>query len=292
MADDFFLSFPPSIATLAFAYCGSASSSEKRIQALLVLSSLVETIIAVHTRAGAGFRRAASAGFDQGWAMLKKRDKIYRELGFKFLVPMLERLKQHVPSSTHSILGTIRPPKFASYPRYRSAIDTTESDVNKSSAFTHRSDICGPEVLRSYATKPWFLLHGCDFLSFSVVVPICGCWVSKSELQTSASLCWTFITTSKYKSENAQPEELVFAELSKSYEARIKQLQQDLSVSKNEVARVESNMAEALAIKNFEIEALVSAIDGLKKQLLYPRKSASLRVHFITFSLICHITFI
>ncbi|KAF3436986.1 hypothetical protein FNV43_RR19739 [Rhamnella rubrinervis] len=71
-----------------------------------------------------------------------------------------------------------------------------------------------------------------------------------------------------YKSENAQLEELLFAEreLSKSYEARIKQLQQDLSVSKNDVMRVESNMAEALAIKNSKIEALVSATDGLKKE--------------------------
>ncbi|KAF3452869.1 hypothetical protein FNV43_RR03302 [Rhamnella rubrinervis] len=70
MADDFFLSFPPSIATLAFADCGSTSSLGKRIQALLVLSDLVETIIVVHTGVGAGFGRAASAGFDQGWAAL------------------------------------------------------------------------------------------------------------------------------------------------------------------------------------------------------------------------------
>lgn len=55
-------------------------------------------------------------------------------------------------------------------------------------------------------------------------------------------------------------------ELSKSYEAQIKQLQQDLSASKNEVTRVESNMAEALAVKNSEIEALVSVTDALKKQ--------------------------
>ncbi|KAF3433907.1 hypothetical protein FNV43_RR25010 [Rhamnella rubrinervis] len=68
--------------------------------------------------------------------------------------------------------------------------------------------------------------------------------------------------------ENEKVEELLFAEreLSKSYEARIKQLQQDLSVSKNDVMRIEFNMAEALAIKNSEIEALVSATDGLKKE--------------------------
>ncbi|XP_021276385.1 golgin candidate 1 isoform X2 [Herrania umbratica] len=72
----------------------------------------------------------------------------------------------------------------------------------------------------------------------------------------------------EYKSENAQLEELLIAEreLSKSYEARIKQLQQDLSVSKSEVTRVESNMLEALAAKNSEIEALVNSLDALKKQ--------------------------
>ncbi|POO00836.1 Golgin candidate [Trema orientale] len=72
----------------------------------------------------------------------------------------------------------------------------------------------------------------------------------------------------EYKSENAQLEELLVAEreLSKSYEARIKQLQLDLSESKSEVTRAESNMAEALAAKNSEIEALVSSMDALKKQ--------------------------
>ncbi|KAJ7969547.1 golgin candidate 1 [Quillaja saponaria] len=71
-----------------------------------------------------------------------------------------------------------------------------------------------------------------------------------------------------YKSENAQLEELLTAEreLSKSYEAHIKQLQKDLSESKSEVTRVESNMAEALATKNSEIEALVNSMDALKRQ--------------------------
>ncbi|OMO58275.1 Golgin subfamily A member 5 [Corchorus olitorius] len=55
-------------------------------------------------------------------------------------------------------------------------------------------------------------------------------------------------------------------ELSKSYEARIKQLQQELSESKSEVTRVESSMVEALAAKNSEIEALVNSMDALKKQ--------------------------
>ncbi|XP_022749858.1 golgin candidate 1-like isoform X2 [Durio zibethinus] len=72
----------------------------------------------------------------------------------------------------------------------------------------------------------------------------------------------------EYKSENAQLEELLIAEreLSKSYEARVIQLQQDLSVSKSEVTRIESNMVEALAAKNSEIEALVNSMDALKKQ--------------------------
>ncbi|KAG4940647.1 hypothetical protein JHK87_044518 [Glycine soja] len=72
----------------------------------------------------------------------------------------------------------------------------------------------------------------------------------------------------EYKSENAQLEELLTSEreLSKSYEASIKQLQKDLSESKREVTRVESNMVEALAAKNAEIEALLSSMDAVKRQ--------------------------
>ncbi|KAJ8750898.1 hypothetical protein K2173_016079 [Erythroxylum novogranatense] len=72
----------------------------------------------------------------------------------------------------------------------------------------------------------------------------------------------------EYKYENTQLEELLSAEreLTKSYEARIKQLQQDLSISKSEVTRVELNMAEALAAKNAEIGALVSSMETVKKQ--------------------------
>ncbi|XP_022882472.1 golgin candidate 1-like [Olea europaea var. sylvestris] len=86
----------------------------------------------------------------------------------------------------------------------------------------------------------------------------------------------------EYKSENAQLEELLTAEreLSKSYEARIKQLQKDLSASKSEVTRVESNMVDALAAKNSEIEALVSSVDALKKQAaLSEGKLASLQAN-------------
>ncbi|KAL1094150.1 hypothetical protein V6Z11_D06G076200 [Gossypium hirsutum] len=72
----------------------------------------------------------------------------------------------------------------------------------------------------------------------------------------------------EYKSENAQLEELLIAEreLSKSYEAHIKKLQKDLSLSKSEVTKVEENMVEALAAKNSEIEVLVNSMDALKKQ--------------------------
>ncbi|CAI8594700.1 unnamed protein product [Vicia faba] len=72
----------------------------------------------------------------------------------------------------------------------------------------------------------------------------------------------------EYKSENAQLEELLTAEreLSKSYEASIKQLQKDLSESKKEVTRVESNMGEALAAKNAEIEAVLSSVEAVKRQ--------------------------
>ncbi|KAG5063266.1 hypothetical protein JHK85_004449 [Glycine max] len=57
-----------------------------------------------------------------------------------------------------------------------------------------------------------------------------------------------------------------FIELSKSYEASITQLQKDLYESKREMTRVESNMVEALAAKNAEIEALVSSMDVVKSQ--------------------------
>lgn len=72
----------------------------------------------------------------------------------------------------------------------------------------------------------------------------------------------------EYKSENAQLEELLLVEreLSKSYEARLKQLQKDLSAAKNEVSKVESSMTAALSAKNDEIEALTSSVDALKKQ--------------------------
>jgi len=54
-----------------------------------------------------------------------------------------------------------------------------------------------------------------------------------------------------------------------------------LSISKNEVARIESNMAEALAVKNSEIEALVSSMETSKKQLaLSEGNLASMQVNY------------
>ncbi|XP_058094419.1 golgin candidate 1-like [Magnolia sinica] len=72
----------------------------------------------------------------------------------------------------------------------------------------------------------------------------------------------------EYKLENAQLEELLVAERgrSNSYEAHIKQLQQDMSASKIAVTKVESDMADALVAKNSEIEALISSMDAVKKQ--------------------------
>ncbi|EPS72642.1 hypothetical protein M569_02115 [Genlisea aurea] len=72
----------------------------------------------------------------------------------------------------------------------------------------------------------------------------------------------------EYKSENSQLEELLVAEkeLTRSYEAHIKQLKKDLTTSKDEANKAESNMLEALAAKNAEIESLISSVDSLKKQ--------------------------
>ncbi|KAI3845151.1 hypothetical protein MKX03_019818 [Papaver bracteatum] len=72
----------------------------------------------------------------------------------------------------------------------------------------------------------------------------------------------------EYKSENKQLEELLVSERERrqSYEARVKQLQQELSASKIEVSKVESNMSDALAAKNSEIENLINSMDSLKKQ--------------------------
>ncbi|KAL6845585.1 hypothetical protein ACP4OV_025080 [Aristida adscensionis] len=72
----------------------------------------------------------------------------------------------------------------------------------------------------------------------------------------------------EYKSENAQLEELLVQEREKcsSYEAHIKQLQQELSMSRVEGSRAESNMVDALTAKNAEIESLVKSLDSWKRK--------------------------
>jgi len=76
--------------------------------------------------------------------------------------------------------------------------------------------------------------------------------------------------------------------LGKSYEASIKQLQKDLSESKREVTRVEANMAEALAAKNAEIEALLSSMDAVKRQAaLSEGNLASMQVPLCQFIEVC-----
>ncbi|XP_072149805.1 golgin-84 [Setaria viridis] len=72
----------------------------------------------------------------------------------------------------------------------------------------------------------------------------------------------------EYKSENAQLEELLVQEREKSssYEAHIKQLQQEISMSRVEGSRAESNMFDALTAKNAEIESLVKSLDSWKKR--------------------------
>ncbi|CAD6229855.1 unnamed protein product [Miscanthus lutarioriparius] len=72
----------------------------------------------------------------------------------------------------------------------------------------------------------------------------------------------------EYKSENAQLEELLVQEREKStsYETHIKQLQQELSMSRVEGSRAESNMVDALTAKNAEIESLVKSLDSWKKR--------------------------
>ncbi|CAA6666046.1 unnamed protein product [Spirodela intermedia] len=72
----------------------------------------------------------------------------------------------------------------------------------------------------------------------------------------------------EYRSENAQLEELLVKERerSNSYEASIKQLQKDLSLSRIEANKIESSMGDALAAKNAEIETLAGSMDALRKQ--------------------------
>lgn len=68
-------------------------------------------------------------------------------------------------------------------------------------------------------------------------------------------------------------------EKSSSYEAHIKQLEKELSMSRVEGSRAESNMLDALNAKNAEIESLVKSLDSWKKKATASEeKLASLQV--------------
>jgi predicted nucleic acid-binding Zn-ribbon protein len=71
-------------------------------------------------------------------------------------------------------------------------------------------------------------------------------------------------------------------EKSTLHEAHIKQLQQELSMSRVEGSRAELNMVDALTAKNAEIESLVKSLDSWKKRAATSEeKLASLEVSFI-----------
>ncbi|KAK7245447.1 hypothetical protein RIF29_40293 [Crotalaria pallida] len=130
-----------------------------------------------------------------------------------------------------------------------------ESVVNRTSQGDHKTDI-SPKKVQDQLDEAQGLLKTAKSTGQSKEARLARvCAGLSSRLQ-------------EYKSENAQLEELLAAEreLSKSCEARIKQLQKDLSESKREVTRVESNMVEALAAKNAEIEALLSSMEAVKRQ--------------------------
>ncbi|AQL00644.1 Golgin candidate 1 [Zea mays] len=84
----------------------------------------------------------------------------------------------------------------------------------------------------------------------------------------------------EYKSENAQLEELLVQEREKStlHEAHIKQLQQELSMSRVEGSRAELNMVDALTAKNAEIESLRAADQSSSRVLELEHKLAVLEV--------------
>ncbi|KAH9300116.1 hypothetical protein KI387_011699 [Taxus chinensis] len=72
----------------------------------------------------------------------------------------------------------------------------------------------------------------------------------------------------EYKSENAQLEELLAAEREEknSCNAQVKQLEREISLAKAATSAVEAGMADALASKNAEIEALITSTESLKRQ--------------------------
>lgn len=72
----------------------------------------------------------------------------------------------------------------------------------------------------------------------------------------------------EYKSENAQLEELLITEREekKVFDARVTQLEREISLAKAATSSVETEMADALASKNTEIESLRTSIESLKRQ--------------------------
>ncbi|CAK9219612.1 unnamed protein product [Sphagnum troendelagicum] len=72
----------------------------------------------------------------------------------------------------------------------------------------------------------------------------------------------------EYKSENLQLEELLQFEREerKSFDARMRQLQQELAAAKESAAAVEAGMVAALASKNAEIDSLSSSVESFKRQ--------------------------
>eukprot|EP01018_Ginkgo_biloba_P025659 Gb_16119 [translate_table: standard] len=74
----------------------------------------------------------------------------------------------------------------------------------------------------------------------------------------------------EYKSENAQLEELLIAEREEknAFDARVKQLQREISLARATASVVEAKMADMLASKNTEIEALITSMQSLKKQVV------------------------
>ncbi|MED6180594.1 hypothetical protein PIB30_011630 [Stylosanthes scabra] len=131
-----------------------------------------------------------------------------------------------------------------------------ESFVNKSTQENHKTDI-SPKKVQDQLDQAQGLLKAAISTGQSNEARLARvCAGLSSRLQ-------------EYKYGNAELEKLlsVERELNKSSEARVKQLQKDLSQNRREVSKVETNMVEALAEKNSEIEALLNSIEAVKKHV-------------------------
>ncbi|MED6210667.1 hypothetical protein PIB30_066361 [Stylosanthes scabra] len=157
---------------------------------------------------------------------------------------------------TKSVATDITPSPGSDTTIIQDADTKAESFVNKSTQENHKTDI-SPKKVQDQLDQAQGLLKAAKSTGQSNEARLARvCAGLSSRLQ-------------EYKSGNAELEKLLSAEreLNKSSEARVKQLQKDLSQNKREVSKVESNMVEALAEKNSEIEALLSSIDAVKKQV-------------------------